>query len=75
MIIDPDFLDNYKVKSLCIDLGTDLAPFYLIRLWGYCQKQKQWLFEDMTPKKLRRVCQAAGDSDEFFEIMEECRIH
>ena len=72
MIVDPNFLDNYKVKSLSIDLDSDLAPLCLIRLWGYCQLQKCWVFPDMTPKKLRQICQFAGSDELFFTVMMDC---
>lgn len=63
MIVQPDFLDHWKTKLLQRKLG-DTAPLVLLRLWGYCQIQRQWTF-DLPPEALGVLCDWEGDPDEL----------
>jgi len=63
MLIDPDFLDHWRTRDLVDALGNDeMAPTYLIRLWGHCQIRKSDTFAIPT-KGLRLICRYAGDAE------------
>jgi hypothetical protein len=57
MIVDPDFLDHYKTR-LVVDLlgGDELAPLYVLRIWGHCQQRKKPDGIVITPAGLRALC-------------------
>jgi len=63
MLIDPDFLDHWRTRDLVDALGNDeMAPTYLIRLWGHCQIRKSDTFAIPT-KGLRLICRYEGDAE------------
>ena len=63
MLIDTDFLDHWRTRAL-VDLlgGDELAPLYLIRLWGHCQTRRADTFEIPTAG-LKALCRYAGDAN------------
>lgn len=64
MIVDPDFLDHWKTRTLVALLDNDeMAPMYVIRLWGHCQTRRQCEFPNLSPTALKGICRFAGDSD------------
>lgn len=71
MLIDTDFLDHWRTRAL-VDLlgGDELAPLYLIRLWGHCQTRKSDTFEIPTAG-LKALCRFAGDANRLESAMIE----
>lgn len=57
MIVQPNFLDHPKTRQLVVELGGDeLAPLYVLRLWGHCQNQKKHRFPQMSAPMLCAIC-------------------
>jgi hypothetical protein len=71
MLIDPDFLDHWRTRAL-VDLldGDELAPLYLIRLWGHCQTRRSDTFEIPTAG-LKALCRFAGDANRLESALVE----
>lgn len=71
MIVDPDFLDHWRTRML-VDLlgGDELAPMYVIRIWGHCQTRRADQF-DVPAAGLKAICRAAHDADAFERAMVE----
>jgi hypothetical protein len=74
MIVDPDFLDHWRVGMLAELLGNDpVAPLYILRLWAHCQVRKGDTFA-VPPSGLRAICRAdAHDAQAFEDAMVESR--
>lgn len=72
MIVTPDMPDHWKTRLL-VDLlgGDELAPVYLIRLWGHCQNQKKCEFDSLPPAAIKAICRFAGDADQIDAAMIE----
>ena len=71
MLIDPDFLDHWRTIALVDALdGDEMAPMYLIRLWGHCQTRKTDTFEIPT-KGLRSLCRYSGDAERLETALTE----
>jgi hypothetical protein len=70
MIITPDFPDHWKTRML-VDLlgGDEMAPVYLIRLWGHCQNQKKSHFKALPPQALKAICHYHGKANELEEAL------
>lgn len=73
MIIDPDMPDHWKTRML-VDLlgGDEMAPLYLIRLWGHCQNRKKSTFDSLPPAGLKALCRFQGDAQAFNDALVEC---
>ncbi len=71
MIVDPDFLDHWRTRML-VDLlgGDELAPMYVIRVWGHCQTRRATEFE-VPPAGLKAICRAPHDAAMFEQAMIE----
>ena len=70
MIVDPDFLDHWRTRMLVDSLGGDeLAPLYVLRLWGHCQNRKQTQLKPMPNLGLKALCRYAGDADLLADSM------
>ena len=64
MIVEPDFLDHWKTRTLVALLGDDeLAPLYIMRIWAHCQNRRQSRFDSFPAAALKGVCRFAGDAD------------
>ncbi len=68
MIIKPDFLDHYKTRKLCNLLNEDMAPLYLIRLWGFCEMRKSALIPD-DEENIKAVCQYKGKAKKLVKVL------
>jgi hypothetical protein len=67
MIIDPDFLDHWKTRTLVGALGGDeLAPLYLLRLWAHCQVRKTHRFQRLSSEALAAICRFKGDAGQLW---------
>lgn len=72
MIVDPDFVDHWKTRTLVALLDDDeAAPVYVIRLWAHCQNRRTWIFELPAPA-LKAICRFPGDAQKFELAMAEC---
>ncbi|MGI9573886.1 hypothetical protein ACRYJU_07340 [Alloalcanivorax xenomutans] len=73
MIVDPDMPDHWKTRML-VDLlgGDELAPLYLIRLWGHCQNRKAWIFDGLPPAAVKAICRFSGDAKALDDALIEC---
>jgi hypothetical protein len=71
VIVDPDFLDHWRTRML-VDLlgGDELAPMYVIRVWGHCQTRRATEFE-VPPAGLKAICRAPHDAAMFEQAMIE----
>lgn len=71
MIVDPDFLDHWRTRML-VDLlgGDELAPMYVIRIWGHCQTRRATDFE-VPAAGLKAICRAPHDAATFEQAMIE----
>jgi uncharacterized phage protein (TIGR02220 family) len=69
MIVEPDFFDHWKTRML-VDLldGDELAPVYVMRLWGHCQQRRAFAFS-MPTAALRSTCRYKGDPAKFEQAM------
>jgi hypothetical protein len=61
MIVQPDFLDHWKVNALAARIGRLEAITALLALWSHCQQRRQWRFE-FTPLMLAGICRYNGDN-------------
>lgn len=69
MIVDPDFLSHWRTLMLIDELdGDEMAPLYVIRLWGHCQTRRSDTF-DMPSAGLKALCRYRGDSEKFEAAM------
>lgn len=68
MIVDPDFLDHWKTR-LVVDLlgGDELAPLYILRIWGHCQARKKADGITISAAGLRALCRCTTASAEALE--------
>jgi len=71
MIVEPGFLDHWKTKLLARRLGTETAPFCVLRLWEHCQQRRKDRFTGMTPDRLAAVCGWMGDAQVLWDVMIE----
>lgn len=70
MIVQPNFLDHWKTRMLVAELqGDEMAPLYLLRLWGHCQDQKTSRFKNLTPGALTAICRAKTSPETLFAAM------
>ena len=68
MIVETDLLSHWKFEALCGAIGDALALRALIRMWGYAQARKQWIFP-MDALKLASICGVREDVEGFWEHM------
>lgn len=69
MIIDPDFLDHWRTRMVVDALGGDeMAPMYIMRLWGHCQARKADRHA-MPPAGLKAQCRAPHDAALFEQAL------
>jgi hypothetical protein len=72
MIVDPDFVDHWKTRTLVALLDDDeAAPLYVIRLWAHCQNRRTWYF-DLPAAALKAICRYSGDASRLEQAMTEC---
>ena len=59
---------------MLVDLlgGDEMAPLYLIRLWGHCQNRKKCDFDNLPPAGLKALCRFQGDANAFDAALAEC---
>jgi len=66
MIIDPDFPDHWKTRTLVGLLdGDECAPIYVIRLWAHCQNRRKDTFESLTSEALKALCRFPGNANKL----------
>lgn len=71
MIVQPNFLDHHKTRQLVLELGGDeLAPLYVLRLWGHCQNQKKSRFPKMSAAALCAICCAKTSAEQLWLAMQ-----
>jgi hypothetical protein len=68
MIVEPDFIHHWKFEALCTAVGDGLAAKALLRLWGYAQSRKQWIFP-LDALKLASICGVREDLEGFWSHM------
>lgn len=72
MIVDPDFLDHWRTRMLVDMLEDELAPMYIIRLWGHCQNRREWVFDGMPVQATKAICRYQGDAEVFEKALIDC---
>lgn len=72
MIVDPDFLDHWRTRMLVDMLEDELAPLYIIRLWGHCQNRRGWVFDGMPVHATKAICRYPGDAEVFEKALVDC---
>lgn len=72
MIVDPDFLDHWRTRMLVDMLEDELAPLYVIRLWGHCQNRRGWVFDGMPVHATKAICRYPGDAEVLEKALVDC---
>ncbi len=72
MIVDPDMPDHWKTRMLADLLNDELAPVYLLRLWGHCQNRKKSIFDKLPPAAVKAICRYQGDPNDLESALTEC---
>ncbi len=72
MIIDPDFLEHWRMRLL-VDLldGDEMAPIYMIRILSHCQNRRTTQLKPMTNPAMKALCRYAGDADKIVNALIE----
>jgi hypothetical protein len=74
MIVDPNFLDHWKVSTLRAILGRDKeAPIYILRLWAYCQSAKKSTMP-YNANVVAEICKFKGNPEAILQAMVELKI-
>ena len=74
VIVDPYFLDHWKVKTLAGLLGKDeKAPLYILRLWAYCQTSKKTSIPN-NADVIAQVCCFKGHGETLLNAFLECKV-
>lgn len=69
MIVDPDFLDHWRTRMLVDALGGDeMAPFYVLRIWGHCQQRHGDRFA-MPAAGVKALCKATCGAAELEQAL------
>lgn len=71
MIVQPDFLDHWKTLRLASVLSDQMAPVYVIRLWGYVQTRRCDLLPD-DAETVKAICRWPGTPMPFCEALVSC---
>lgn len=53
-------------------LEDELAPMYIIRLWGHCQNRREWIFDGMPVQATKAICRYQGDAEQFEKALIDC---
>jgi len=65
VIVDPDFLTHWRTLMLIDELdGDEMAPLYVLRLWGHCQTRRSDTFE-MPTAGLKALCRYRGEAEKL----------
>lgn len=74
MIVDPNFLDHWKVSTLRAILGRDKeAPIYILRLWSYCQSAKKSTMP-YNANVVAEICKFKGHPEAILDAMVQLKI-
>lgn len=68
MIVDPDFFDHWRTRMVVDALKDEMAPMYIMRLWGHCQSRKSDRHA-MPPAGLKAQCRAPHDAIAFEQAL------
>jgi hypothetical protein len=64
VIVDPDFLDHWRVGMVADAISDPMAPLYILRLWAHCQERKSVKFV-MPAAGLKAQCKCPADAARF----------
>jgi hypothetical protein len=73
MILEPSFLDHWKVQLLVRRTGEPTAPFVLLRLWGHCQVTRKSRLA-VSAEGLACICKWEGNPDVLVSLLLELRF-
>jgi hypothetical protein len=73
MVVERDFLDHWKTQLLIGLLGSELAPLYVMRLWGHCEARRTGFFEELSPAALAAICRWKGQPKKLDAALQEAR--
>lgn len=73
MRVERELLQHPRLLKLKAISGNPAATDWLLALWGYCQKQRQWKFESMSPDRLADACLAIIDGGKLLTFLTDCR--
>ena len=65
MIVQPDFVDHWKLRELKRLSGRQDAAEFVLRLWGSCQTRRTALYDANKPQQIAATCGYNGDPREF----------
>jgi hypothetical protein len=66
MIVDPDYPDHWKTRTLVGLLGGDeAAGMYVIRLWAHCQQRRRFQFDNLSAEALKSICRFPGHANKL----------
>jgi hypothetical protein len=79
MIVEPDFLDHWKVRLLEQLLERsghvpEVAALLVLRLWAHCQQRRAWVFDDMTDDALAAICRFKGEGKDLKALLLQCKF-
>lgn len=74
MRVDRDILHSPKLLKLEAASGNPAAIKWLIALWGYCEKQRAWRFDNMSLDCLADACRALIDGEKLLTFLRESRF-
>jgi hypothetical protein len=73
VILEPSFLDHWKIKLLVKRTGNPAAPVAILRLWIHCQRMRKCEFQ-LSPDALATICDWSENSDDFLSLLLELRF-
>lgn len=73
MIIEPGFMDHWKVRELNRLSGSEKGPYWMVRLWGECQRRKSAYFENAVPAEIAGICGFEGEPEQLIDWLTRVR--
>jgi hypothetical protein len=76
MIIEPDFFQHWKIKTLIERTKRAESPLWLLQFWAHCQTRKAFKFKSLPIGAFKAICGVPSDIEEteWLKILEECGL-
>lgn len=71
MIVEPDYFGHWKTRMLVGLTQAKPSEICPLKLWAFCQQRRAFQFKNMTPGKLKAICEWDGCPDLLWEAMHE----
>jgi hypothetical protein len=69
MIVELDFPDHWKTRTLVSLSGDEVAVRCLLRFWAHCQQRRRWRFTELNAERLALICDWRGNPLKFWDAM------